>query len=146
MQRQASEASLTVPAVGESLGVRGVSAGQCRNKPHRQACEHREDHHCCSEKPAQNPQDTGTEELPGTGIIRFLSAHGADPVAIEQHIQLPLEESWSPRSAYTPASMGKTTTSLQIPGPRGTLPEPSDTGTKDQLGTGPFWFLSAPQS
>jgi len=34
-------------------------------------------------------------------------------------------ESWSPRSAYKPASIDKTTTSLQIPGPRGTLTEPS---------------------
>jgi hypothetical protein len=40
------------------------------------------------------------------------------------HIQIPPEESWSPRSANTPVSTGKATTSAQILGPRGTCPEP----------------------
>nr|BAE22764.1 unnamed protein product [Mus musculus] len=34
-------------------------------------------------------------------------------------------ESWSPRSVDTPVNTDKTTTSAQIPGPRGTFPEPS---------------------
>ena len=42
------------------------------------------------------------------------------------HIQVPRGNSWSPRSADTPESTGKTTTSVQIPGPRGTHPEPSE--------------------
>ena len=37
----------------------------------------------------------------------------------------PPGKSWSPRSADTPEIIGETTTSAQIPGPRGTLPEPS---------------------
>ena len=45
--------------------------------------------------------------------------------ATELHIQIPPGESWSPRCADKPVSTGKTTTSLQISGPRGTLPEPS---------------------
>ena len=45
-----------------------------------------------------------------------------------------------------PVSTGKTTTSAQIPSPRGTWPEPSGHRTKDQLGTGSFWFLWPTQS
>jgi hypothetical protein len=41
------------------------------------------------------------------------------------HAQIVPGESWSPRSADTTVSTGKTTTSIQIPGPRGTLSEPS---------------------
>jgi hypothetical protein len=39
--------------------------------------------------------------------------------------QIPLEESWSQRSADTPVNTCKTTTSSQIPGPRGTHRVPS---------------------
>jgi hypothetical protein len=45
--------------------------------------------------------------------------------ATELHEQMPPGESWSVRSIYTPVSTGKTTASHQIPGKRGTLPEPS---------------------
>jgi hypothetical protein len=45
--------------------------------------------------------------------------------AAKLHTQIPPGENWSPRSAYIPANTGKTTISLQIPSPRGTLPEPS---------------------
>ena len=41
---------------------------------------------------------------------------------------------WFPMSAYRPMSTGKATTSLQIPGPRGTLPEPS--GHRNQGSSG----------
>jgi hypothetical protein len=41
------------------------------------------------------------------------------------HTQIPLGESWSPRISDMPVSTGKTTTSVQIPGPRETCPEPS---------------------
>jgi len=34
--------------------------------------------------------------------------------------------SWSPRSVDTPESIGETTTSVQIPGPRGTHQDPSE--------------------
>jgi hypothetical protein len=34
-----------------------------------QAYECMQDHHCCSEEPTQNPQDTGTKGLPGTGVF-----------------------------------------------------------------------------
>jgi hypothetical protein len=37
-----------------------------------------------------------------------------------------LEESWSRRSFDIPVSRGKTNTSAQIPGPRGTQPETSE--------------------
>jgi hypothetical protein len=37
--------------------------------------------------------------------------------------QILKEESWSPRSADKPVSAGKTTTYLENPGPRGTIPE-----------------------
>jgi hypothetical protein len=43
----------------------------------------------------------------------------------EPHTQIPLGERRSPMRAYTPTSTGKTTTSLQIPGPRATLTESS---------------------
>ena len=49
---------------------------------------------------------------------------------------MPPGESWSCRSAYTPMSTDKTTNSLQIPGPRETLPEPSghrSQGTSDRI-------------
>jgi hypothetical protein len=36
--------------------------------------------HCCSKEPAWNPQDTGTEGLPGTGDFWSPSASRADPV------------------------------------------------------------------
>ena len=45
--------------------------------------------------------------------------------AIVLHTQIRPGESWSPRSADTPVSTGKTITSDQIPGPSGVLPEPS---------------------
>jgi hypothetical protein len=50
--------------------------------------------------------------------------------AIVLHTYILLGESWSPRSADTPVSTGKTTTSAQIPGPRGTLPEPTGQGNQ----------------
>jgi hypothetical protein len=40
------------------------------------------------------------------------------------HIQILLGERGSPGSANTPVSTGKTTISAQIPGPRGTRPQP----------------------
>ena len=49
------------------------------------------------------------------------------------HIQIMPGESWSPRSAQTSVSTGKTTPFAQILGPRGTHPEPS--GHRNQ-GTG----------
>ena len=64
--------------------------------------------------------------------------------ATELHTEIPPGESWSPRSAYTPVSPGKTTTSLHIAGSTGTLIESS--GHSNQLGTGSFWSLSALQS
>ena len=48
--------------------------------------------------------------------------------AIVLHTQIPLGESWSPRSAGTHVKTGNTTT-VQIPGPRGTSPVSS--GPKD---------------
>jgi hypothetical protein len=42
-------------------------------------------------------------------------------------------ESWSPSSDYTTVNTGKTTTTLQIPGTRGTLTEPS--GHQNQAST-----------
>ena len=62
------------------------------------------------------------------------------------HTQIPLGKSWSPRSANTPVSTGKTTTSTQIPGPRGSFQNHQDTETKEQPGTGSFWFPSALRS
>ena len=59
--------------------------------------------------------------------------------ATELHIQIPPGESWFPRSAYTPVSTGKATISLQIPGPRGTLTEPS--GQRNQRSAGDRIFL-----
>jgi hypothetical protein len=44
------------------------------SKSLRSASEYRQVHHCCSETPAQNPQDTGAEGLPGTGVFWSLSA------------------------------------------------------------------------
>ena len=40
------------------------------------------------------------------------------------HIQIPAGESWSPRNVDTPVSSGKTISSDQISGPRGTHPVP----------------------
>jgi hypothetical protein len=47
----------------------------------RQACEYRLYHHCSSEGPTQNPQDTGIKEQPGTEAFPFPSAPGADTVS-----------------------------------------------------------------
>jgi hypothetical protein len=93
-----------------------------------------------------SPQDTGTKEQPGTGSFWFLNALGADPVPQQFHTQIPLGESWFPRSAHTPVSTGKTTTYAQIPGPRGTTQSHQDTGNNEQQGTGYFKFPSAPQN
>jgi hypothetical protein len=41
------------------------------------------------------------------------------------HTQILPGENWSPRSAYKPESTAMITTSLQLPGPRETLTEPS---------------------
>jgi hypothetical protein len=41
------------------------------------------------------------------------------------NFKIPSGESWSPKIADTPESTGETITSTQIPGPRGTHPEPS---------------------
>jgi hypothetical protein len=43
----------------------------------------------------------------------------------QNYIYIPPGENWSLRIAYTSMSTGKTATSLQIPGPRETIPEPS---------------------
>jgi hypothetical protein len=51
------------------------------------------------------------------------------------HIQIAPGDSWSPRSADKPVSTGKTTTSLQISVPWGTLPEPSGHRNKGSAGT-----------
>jgi hypothetical protein len=50
------------------------------------------------------------------------------------HTQIPWEETGNSRSAYTPVSTDKTTTSAQIPDPRGTCPEPL--GHRNQTKTG----------
>jgi hypothetical protein len=105
----------------------------------RQACEFRYDHHCCSEEPVQNPENTGTKELPGTGVFQLPVCTQTWSCATELRTQIPPGGRWSPRSAYTSVSTGKTTTSVQIPDPRGTLTEPS--GYRNQgvaLGTRGF--------
>ena len=58
------------------------------------------------------------------------------------HTQTPLGKSWSPRSADTPVRTGKTITSAQIPGPRGTCPEPS--GHRNSRGQDPSGFCLLP--
>ena len=86
------------------------------------------------------------------------------PCATPLHAQILPGESRSPRrvdihraqvsipkvclewAVHTPENTGENTTSSQIPGPRGTSPEPLDMGTKEQPGTGSFCFLSVPWS
>jgi hypothetical protein len=54
------------------------------------------------------------------------------------HTQIPPGESWTPRSANTTGNTGKTTTFLQIPGSRVTLPEPL--GKRNSWGQDPSVF------
>ena len=65
--------------------------------------------------------------------------------ATELCTQIPPGESWSHRSTYTPVSIGKIFTSLQIPEERHSQSH-QNTGSKDQLEMGSFWYLFAPQS
>jgi hypothetical protein len=60
----------------------------------------------------------------GTGVFQYPSSSiQSCSCATELHTQMLPGESWSPRTAYTLVSPGKTITSLQIRGPRGTLTE-----------------------
>jgi hypothetical protein len=62
------------------------------------------------------------------------------------YTQVPPGERWSPKSAYTPESTGEATISIQIPGRRGTHPEPSGHRNWGAAWTGSFQFLSMSQS
>jgi hypothetical protein len=57
----------------------------------------------------------------------------------ELNIQIPTGERWSPRSAFIPSSTDKTTTSLHIPGLRGTLQDPSE--HRNQISSGDRFLL-----
>ena len=59
--------------------------------------------------------------------------------------QIPPGESWSPSNAERPVRTGKITTS-QIPGPRGTCPEPSGRRNQGTSRDRILLFSSAPQS
>jgi hypothetical protein len=68
------------------------------------------------------------------------------PCATALHTKIPTGKNWYPRSAHTPVTTCKTTTSIPIAGPRGISQSHQDTGTKEQPGKGSFWFPSAPWS
>ena len=63
------------------------------------------------------------------GLKAWNYSMGSGSCATALHTQILSGESWSPRSANRPVSTGKTTT-LQIPGPRETHPEPSGHGNQ----------------
>jgi hypothetical protein len=67
----------------------------------------------------------GGAQLPQDPLNNFDIQEAKVPCATFLCTQILPGESWSPRSADTPVSTGKTTTSTQISGPRGTRPEPS---------------------
>ena len=60
------------------------------------------------------------------------------------HIQILWEKRWSPRSSITPVSIGKTALLLKIQAQDGPTQSHQNRRTKEQLGTGTFWILSAP--
>jgi hypothetical protein len=99
------------------IAQEGVSLQECK-----QACEFREDHHCCSEEPSghRNQEAAWDGSLPVSTCAQSWSC------ATALHTQILPGESWSPRSAYKPMSPGKAATSLQIAGPKGILTEPSE--------------------
>ena len=70
----------------------------------------------------RSPQDTGTKRLPGMGVFQSQPVPRADPVPQRSIPKYCQERAGLPG---VPLSIGKTTTSAQIPGPRGTHPEPS---------------------
>ena len=66
-----------VPTYQNNTSRRELAYQECG-----EAIECRLDYHFCSETPSQNPQDTGTEEHPGTGAFQFPFAPRADPVPV----------------------------------------------------------------
>jgi hypothetical protein len=63
------------------------------------------------------------------------------------HTEILPGESYSPRNAITPVSIGKTTTSPQIPGPRGTLTKPSGhRNQRNSQGQDPSSFCLHPRA
>jgi hypothetical protein len=60
------------------------------------------------------------------------------------HNQIPSGESWPPKSADMPVITGKTTTSAQILAKERPAQSHQDTGSKEQPGTGSFWFPPIP--
>ncbi|EDK97394.1 mCG144818, partial [Mus musculus] len=101
------------------------------------ACECRWDHHCCSEEPALNPQDTGTKGHHGTGAFLLREAcpessghkklgaawNLSIPVSVSQsatmlHTQIAPGGSEPPNSAGRPVRARRTTTATQRNPPR----------------------------
>jgi hypothetical protein len=62
------------------------------------------------------------------------------------HTQILQGERVSPRNANIPANTGKTTISDQIPGLRGTHPEPSGHRKQGSSGDRIFWFCPNPRA
>jgi hypothetical protein len=77
----------------------------------------------------KNPRGTLRTQEPRAGLGQESSSLHLLPELIlchtELHAQIPAGDGCSSRSAHTPASTGKITTSFQIPGPRETLSDPS---------------------
>ena len=94
----------------------------------------------CSEGPAQNPQDTGTKEQPGTESFWFPSAPRAGPVpkySIHKYLG---ERSVSQECWYAYEHRWDYDLCSEVPSWN-----PQDTRIKEHPRTGSFKFLSAPR-
>jgi len=96
------------------------------------------------DEPPQSPQDTGIEEQSATQSSLFLPVPRLDPVSQHSVHRSCWERAGLPswhshlRAQVRPPLMLTYLAQKEIPW------SPQDTGTKEQSGTGTFWFLSKP--
>jgi hypothetical protein len=102
--------------------------------------------HCCSEEHTQNPQDTRTKGLPGSGVSRSPSAPRTDPVPQSYVHKYHQEGAGLPGVPTYLQAQVRPPLLFKLLAQEGPSQSHQGIGTKDHLGTESFWSLSAAQS
>jgi hypothetical protein len=98
----------------------------------------RQNHHCFSEEPAQNPQDTGTEELPTNEVFQFPSAPRADSVPQSYIHKYCQERAGKPGVPTQLRAQVRLPLLFKFPVQERPTQNHQDTGNKEQLEIGSF--------